>query len=349
MDKGFSEEVADRAAKNVRESSLKVYESKWKIFCDWCEDNLLDPQEVSAVDVADFLVYLFQVKGFQVSTIKGYRSAIARVLKRSAGIDLGQDQVLSDLMANFQQARPFASTQFPKWDLVLVLNSLSRHPYEPIKTADFEHLSRKTAFLLLLASGCRRGELHALEVSTIIRQTDGKVWWLKPNPRFMAKNFNPATGKGRFNGFKITKLSELANDVNTDDSLCPVRALHWYVHRSKAKRGQVGQLFITCNRKGQARGVHKNTISSWVKRTIVEAYKQEENHEVKGRMTHEIRALSASFAFSNNINIEDILASCRWSSFSTFARHYLRDVSGMNEGACVLLPLQMARDGQHST
>ena len=84
------------------------------------------------------------------------------------------------------------------------------------------HVSRKTAFLLLLASGARRNEIHALDYSMIIKSKDGKEFWLKPNPQFMAKNFDPATGKRRFEGFEIQSLAMLANQEKFDNALCPV-------------------------------------------------------------------------------------------------------------------------------
>ena len=177
--------------------------------------------------MAEFLNWLFEVKKLSVSTIKGYRSAIARVMKRSMGVDIFQDNVLSDLIANFHIERPFCPVTLPKWDLNIVLNSLSKAPYEPIISSSLVYLARKTAFLLLLSSGARRGEIHALDSSAIIREAHGNIWWLKPNIKFMAKNFNPATGRGKFEGFKITKLKKLAKDDRLDDCLCPVRALHW--------------------------------------------------------------------------------------------------------------------------
>ena len=39
-----------------------------------------------------------------------------------------------------------------------MLNELTKAPFEPIK--DLKHLSLKTAFLLALASGKRRSEIH---------------------------------------------------------------------------------------------------------------------------------------------------------------------------------------------
>ena len=54
-----------------------------------------------------------------------------------------------------------SSRNLPKWNLSVVLNELTKAPFEPMKDTDFKHLNLKTAFLLALASGKRRSEIHA--------------------------------------------------------------------------------------------------------------------------------------------------------------------------------------------
>ncbi len=53
-------------------------------------------------------------------------------------------------------ARPLVRNKVPPWDLAVVLRYLSGAPFEPRKAL------HKALFLLALASGKRRGELHAL-------------------------------------------------------------------------------------------------------------------------------------------------------------------------------------------
>ena len=60
-----------------RVSSRSVYETKWTIFTKWCHSNQMDFSVPHIKYIADFLLYLFQDKKLQPSTIDGYRSAIA--------------------------------------------------------------------------------------------------------------------------------------------------------------------------------------------------------------------------------------------------------------------------------
>jgi hypothetical protein len=50
------------------------------IFCDWCSGRDIDPVRVTVQQLADFLVYIFEIKRLVPSTIKGYRSAIGRTI-----------------------------------------------------------------------------------------------------------------------------------------------------------------------------------------------------------------------------------------------------------------------------
>ena len=53
---------------------------------------------------------------------------------------------------------PKSSRDLPKWNLSVVLNKLTKAPFEPMKDTDLKHLTLKTALLLALASGKRRSE-----------------------------------------------------------------------------------------------------------------------------------------------------------------------------------------------
>ena len=61
-EKGFSEAAANRMARAQKESSRAVYQGKWRIFVDWCEQQKVDPLQFSLIEVADFLVYLHEEK-----------------------------------------------------------------------------------------------------------------------------------------------------------------------------------------------------------------------------------------------------------------------------------------------
>lgn len=326
----------------MRGSSSKIYNSKWARFAAWCELQDVDPVKASCQVVASFLNHLFEVDKLAVSTIRGYRAALSRVLKHTNNLELSEHPVLNSLFANFDLERPRSLSVYPKWDLNLVLDALQKPPYEPLSSASFMNLSKKTAFLLLLASGVRRNELHAIDIAKIVKVGED-CWTLRPRDGFMAKNFKPGRMDSDFKGFNIHRLVDSSGQGNSGRKLCPLRALKLYIHRSRAKRGGIKSLFITCNPKRAYKAIHVNTLSSWIKHLIADVYAiaPENTCSLLHRSTHEIRALSASMALKANVSLGGILEQCRWAQGSTFVNFYLKDMTGTCQGLSQFLPLQL--------
>ena len=78
-----------------------------------------------------------------------------------AGHHIAQSSDLHRLLSSFHRDRPKSSRNLPKWNLSVVLNELTKAHFELMKDTDLKHLTLKTAFLLALASGKRRSEIHA--------------------------------------------------------------------------------------------------------------------------------------------------------------------------------------------
>ena len=73
-EQGFSEAVAARIEAPQRGSTRSVYETKWTIFTKWCVTNQVDLRTPPVKSVANLLMYLFQDRKLQPSTIDVYRS-----------------------------------------------------------------------------------------------------------------------------------------------------------------------------------------------------------------------------------------------------------------------------------
>ena len=74
-EQGFSKVVAARIEAPQRRSTRSIYEAKWTIFTKWCIPNQVDFRAPPVKSVADFLMYIFQDRQLQPSTIDGYRSS----------------------------------------------------------------------------------------------------------------------------------------------------------------------------------------------------------------------------------------------------------------------------------
>ena len=186
-EQGFSEAVATRIEAPQRRSTRSVYEAKWAIFTKWCVTNQVDFRSPPVKSVADFIMYLFEDRKLQPSTIDGYRSAIADKLE-NATVNISKDDNLTRLLDSFHRDRPKGRRGIPSWNLSLVLHQLTKAPFEPLREASLKHLTFKTVFLLALGSGKRRSEIHAWQHKNIRHQSDWSKVSLFPSPSFLSKN-----------------------------------------------------------------------------------------------------------------------------------------------------------------
>ena len=169
-EQGYSEAVAVRI-EAPRRSTRSVYEVKWTIFTKWCLSNQVDFRVPPIKFIVDFLLYLFQDRKLQPSTIDGYRSAIADKLGNSP-INVSKDRSLTHLLDSFHRDRPKRWRGIPSWNLSLVMHQLRKAPFEPIREASLNHLTFKTVFLLALGLGKIISEIHVWQNNNIRHQSD---------------------------------------------------------------------------------------------------------------------------------------------------------------------------------
>ena len=130
-------------------------------------------------------VYLYQDLNRCPLTIDGYRTAIVDTLS-PAGLHISQSSNLNRLLSSFHRDRPKSSRNIPKWNLSVVLNELTKAPFEPMKDTDLKHLTLKTAFLLALASG--KPHSDAWVANKVCNLDQWEKVALFPSSDFIAKN-----------------------------------------------------------------------------------------------------------------------------------------------------------------
>ena len=330
LQEGFSEKAASRASQPQRKSSLSVYESHFQTFLRWLSGRGRTVESVSIPLIADYFVHMFEELGRSTSTISNHRSALSVALGTFDGFTVGNHPVLTALLKNCALERPPQRNLVPEWDLLKVLNRLTEAPFEPPK---FDTLVQKlyctwkTVFLLALASTKRASELHAIsrEKKDLVFARDGV--YLRTVPGFLAKT-QAASSDSK--PFFIPRHDLFSGRDNPDRLLCPVRMLKFYLHYTNGK----GRLFQKCRGEGS---VCAKTISSWLKNLIKFVYKDTTNEQVSAR-GHEVRKMSASWAFAAGVSIEEILLAGSWARTSTFTSHYLVDVQRQVDGSHRLHP-----------
>ena len=146
----------------------------------------MDFKQPSLSSIADYFTCLFNGKNLKPTTIAGYTTAIADHLGAS-GVEISHSLELNRLIASFHTDRPVKDRRIPSWDLSLVLLALTKPPFEPLKDAALKILTFKTVFLMTLASGRQRGEVHAWTFKSLKHKTGWKVT-VAPSTIFLAKN-----------------------------------------------------------------------------------------------------------------------------------------------------------------
>ena len=206
---GFSDEVSRLATAPRRLSTYRadidsrhigltyrMYDDRWLRFTHWAAREGFDPLNPSDAQIATFLYSLFDTHGLSPQTVKGYRTCLGSVFNRTGKATVVQHKTISDMIASMELQRPRVMPVLPQWDLGIVLEALSKPPYEPLWEASLKHLTFKTVFLLAMASAGRRSELQALvfDQKYIQFKPKGAGVTLYFSPEFMRKNQKPNQG-----------------------------------------------------------------------------------------------------------------------------------------------------------
>ena len=230
----------------------------------------------------------------------------------------------------------------PSWNLLLVLGQLTKAPFEPLRKASLKHLTFKTVFFLALGFllGKRRSEIHAWLFKNIRHQENWSQVSLYPSPSFLSKNQLSRDGPASVAPVVIVALAPtLDKSLSEDTSLCPVRALRYYLDRTKDLRQGKDLVFVSF-RKGVSA-----TISSWIKQTVLLCYQLSDQaaqdlHQVRA---HDVQPFAASKAFQGGVSLDQILSACRWKAHNTFTQFYLKDLAWADSELYHLGPIVAAQ------
>ena len=125
-----------------------------------------------------------RTKHFLPSTVEKYRPAISRPLRFWHGIDIANDEGISDLIKAMKTLVPKNPPKRPQWDLGKVLRHI-----EGLNLSIPANVLRKAAFLLMLATGWRISELFATQrKGENFQFLRSGALQIKPQNSFVAKN-----------------------------------------------------------------------------------------------------------------------------------------------------------------
>ena len=221
---GFSSHVAKQSSLARRSSSCAGYQAK-SIYRQWCRSEGHSISRPSLPKVADFLFWLRRTKKLSVSAVLGYRSVLS-VVFRSQLPEISSSPVIHDLLRSFKVEAP-CGVRPPSWDLEAVLNFFRSPVFEPLAYCSLRDLTRKTLFLVSLATAKRVGEIQALSHMVSLSSTSAGLSYV---PKFLAKTETAVCPLPC--SFSMQSLQDFATGLHEELLLCPVRSLREYLRRT---------------------------------------------------------------------------------------------------------------------
>ncbi|MPC61735.1 hypothetical protein E2C01_055810 [Portunus trituberculatus] len=198
-----------------------------------------------------------------------------------------------------------------------------------MNSTSLRNLTKKTLFLVSLATAKRVSELQALSRKVALQE-------------FLAKTERAFNHLPR--EFRLKSLRPLVDPDDQKRLLCPVRALTYMLERSKNFSHKPRNLFISPS--NTAKPLSKNALSFLLKEIILQAHESfpEEFQQPLKIRAHDIRGIATLLNLSRNHSFMAILEAASWKTPSVFANHYLKDLERIDGDTYSLGPIVAADD-----
>ena len=331
---GLPQGVIDTIQSARAQSTRAAYDGRWSAFEKWCLQEQVVPFQASVRVILSFLQSLMD-KGLSFSSIKVYLAAIS-----ACHVGFGNDTawmhpLVRRYMKGASRLLQVPKSLVPAWDLALVLDSLSRPPFEPLGSVDLQFLSLKTALLLALVTAKRVSDIHAFSVSEECTRfsADRTRVVIRTNPAFLPKNQLATCVPVDLVEFCPPPFA--STEEERRHNLCPVRALRVYMDRTAAHR-KTDQLFVSWGPRTLGKAVTKVRISQWIVEAIERSYSSKGLRPPVSVKAHSTRGMATSWALCRGVSIQDVCDAASWGSSSTFARFYRLDVTAAPVARAVL-------------
>ena len=297
-------DAIDLMLEDLSENTLRDYDHKWKTFMLFLEEENIPHEEVVVDYALNFLKKLFFKDNLKPSTIIKYKTALATPLLAKFNINIKIPEA-TKLLNAMKRTRPERPSKDPHWNLNKVLKFIDEEiPDSP----SLSLLLRKTAFLLLLATGMRVSELHAcLRTKDCCTFTEDNFLQIGHHYLFLAKNEKPDKR------WSPRIVKPLLMEDGSPSKLCPVSSLRSYLNRtSNFKKGRI---FRSTGLRSKE--LTKHQLSTEICKLILSA-----DPGTKAKV-HDIRSYASSCALASTmITPTELAQAIGWSSPATFYKFY---------------------------
>ncbi|XP_034265069.1 collagen alpha-1(III) chain-like [Pantherophis guttatus] len=314
--------VANTIQAARRPSTTRIYDSTWRSFVSWCNHRSIVPTSASTVQVLVFLQDGFEA-GLAPNTLRRQVSALSTILCCGSRHSLSSRSLIRLFLRGASNLRPGSIHRYPSWDLPLVLDALTKAPFEPLRSVGLRFLSYKVAFLLAITSARRISELAALSIRADLCVFHPDRVVLRLDPTFLPKVNSPYHRAQELVLPNFCPRPSLPLE-RAWHSLDVRRALRIYIHRTSDFR-RSESLLVSFQPSSMGQKVSSITVGRWIRATIATAYGSQAL-PVPPRITaHSTRSAATSAAWATQASLEEICRAAAWSSPTPFIRHYRLD------------------------
>ncbi|KAG8553057.1 hypothetical protein GDO81_003253 [Engystomops pustulosus] len=253
----------------------------------------LSSRVVNTLQVLEFLQAGLE-RGLSTSTLKVQVSALGAF----HDCCLMDNRWVKRFITASSRIHPQVLTKIPTWDLTLVLNTLSKGPFEPIENIDIRNLTLKTVFLVAITSARRLGELQAISIQEpYLKILDDRIIIT------LDSAFLPKVVSNFHRNQEIILPSFCSNPTSS-------REAEWH----------------TLDGPNKGKKASKITIARWLKMAISKCYNLQNKPVPLNIKAHSTRAMSTSWAERRGATLDQICRAATWASQNTFIKHYRLDI-----------------------
>ncbi|KAM9985606.1 hypothetical protein ACTFIZ_000243 [Dictyostelium cf. discoideum] len=282
--------------KSWEQSTLKVYNSSYTRFLNFCTLNSLGPSKITLVVFMDYLTHLFKIKPpLAFSTINNHRSMLNQLLLLRNQTDIVNDPFITRIMTGIHKLRPSSAKYKEIWDANKVFKYLSTIKVLPKFT--YTALLNKTLVLCKMFGLARSSDLVK-------------------GPVINAK-------EQRKDG--VLSILELTCLDDTYSQVCPVRHLTTYLKSTNERRKKHQSDSVFINNDGTPLQV--NQINEVVLSTLSKS-----GIDTTKFKSHSTRSAMASLLLSNNVPFHIVKKMGRWKSNDTVDTFYDKRIIGEKSG-----------------
>lgn len=298
----WSDEQKALLSSSWRKSTLNTYRPAWRRWLDWATHNKINAISPNGSQLARYLADLHQKEGLSLKTIMVHKSAISTLCDPNNHSKLSSHTLVKQVLKSISIANPKQPNP-PIWDIDVLVSYLNQRDAD---ISNFYEASRHTAAVLLLCSGRRVHDLTLLKVSSEhFSQSDGTIsLW----PAYGSKT---DTANRRQSGWKLMHNKDNKN-------LDPVYWVNHLIQLSQSRRSETTADHLFLSTFGKPKPATRTIISGWIKKLLREAGIED--------TPGSIRSAVASKNWTENFQLDDILARGNWQSANTFRKFYCREI-----------------------